>query len=126
MISTPAQQAVAIMEAFPLPAHEFVMNLRLEEIKGLDMTIDSSVLMLWTESSVYEVDQQAKLIRRTMGMRPPTDRVGIGWKPFQTIHVEVGLPAEILWRVAPGGLMRMTITSNVVAIESLVNQCPDQ
>lgn len=89
------------------------------------MTTDSSVLMLWTESSAYEVDPQARLIRRTMGMRPPTDRVGAGWKPFHAIHVEVGLPAEILWQVAPGGVLKMTITSNVVAIESLPNTQPD-
>lgn len=90
------------------------------------MTTDSSVLMLWTESSVYEVDPQAKLIRRTMGMRPPTDRVGVGWKPFRAIHVEVGSPVEILWQVAPGGVLKMTVTSNVVAIEPLANSRPDQ
>jgi hypothetical protein len=90
------------------------------------MTTDSRVLMLWTESSVYEVDPEAKLIRRTMGMRPPTDRVGVGWKPFHAIHVEVGSPAKILWQVAPEGVMKMTITSNVVAIDPLADTQPDQ
>jgi hypothetical protein len=94
--------------------------------RAFDMTTDSSVLMLWTESSVYEVNRQTKLIRRTMGMQPPTDRVGVGWKPFHTIHVEVGSPAEILWQITPGGVMTMTITSNIVAIESLPSTQPGQ
>ena len=82
------------------------------------MSDQQVLLYIWTESSVYEVDHQAKQIRRTMGLHPPTDRVGIGWKPFKTIHAKVGVPAQILWRVTPDGVFQMTVTSNVVAIES--------
>jgi hypothetical protein len=53
-----------------------------------------------------------------MGLSPPTERVGVGWKPFRSIHAEVGAPAEILWKITSDGLFKMTITSNVVAIES--------
>lgn len=82
------------------------------------MTTDGRLLLIWTESSVYEVDVLSKQIRRTMGLRPPTDRTGSGWKPFRSVHAKVGAPAEILWRITRGGVFQMTITSNVVAIES--------
>jgi hypothetical protein len=87
---------------------------------------DSELFLIWTESSVYEVDERAKRIRRTMGLDPPTDRVGIGWKTFEAVRAEIGLPAEILWRITPDGVCKMTITSNVVAIESKSQQWRDQ
>lgn len=90
------------------------------------MTTDGGFLLIWTESSVYEVDGQAKRIRRTLGLHAPTDRVGAGWKPFSSVHARVGAPAEILWRVTQEGVFQMTMTSNVVAIESLGSVGLDQ
>lgn len=42
------------------------------------------LLLIWTESSIYEVDQQATQVWRTMWLYSPIDRVGIGWKPFKS------------------------------------------
>lgn len=75
------------------------------------------LLIVWTQSSVYEVDEKVKLIRRTGGVNPPTERTGLGWKPFHSFHAEAGAPAEILWRITEAGTLQMTITSNVVAVE---------
>ncbi|WP_005034573.1 hypothetical protein [Holophaga foetida] len=81
------------------------------------MNIADMILLIWTESSVYEVDPVAKQIRRTGGVRPPTQRIGLGWKPFLAIEVEVGASAKILWRITPEGVAQTTITSEVMAVE---------
>ena len=90
------------------------------------MTATGGLLRIWTESSVYEVDEGNKQIRRTMGLHPPSERIGVGWKPFNSIHVKVGAPAEILWRITPEGVFQMTVTSNVVAIEPEESAGQDQ
>jgi hypothetical protein len=81
------------------------------------MTHSNCILVIWTQSSVYEVDQKAKLIRRTGGIRPPTRRVGEGWKPFLTLRARPGAPAEILWRITEEGIFQMTVTTPVLAIQ---------
>lgn len=75
------------------------------------------ILLIWTQSSVYEVDPVAKQIRRTGGIRPPTPRIGLGWKPFLAIEVEVGASAKILWHVTAEGVAQTTVTSEVLAVE---------
>jgi hypothetical protein len=81
------------------------------------MTDSNCILVIWTQSSVYEVDQKARLIRRTGGIRPPTGRVGETWKPFLTIRAMLGAPAEILWRITEEGIFQMTVTTPVLAIQ---------
>lgn len=90
------------------------------------MTMNPGSLPTWTKSSVYEVDEKAKRIRRTLGLHPPTERVGVGSKPFSSVHARVGYPAEILWRVTLDGVFKMTLTTTVVAIEPLESLGLDQ
>ena len=54
-----------------------------------------------------------------VGLHSPTDRIGSGWNPFRTVYAEVGVPAEILWRLTADGVCQMTVTSIIVAIEPL-------
>ena len=75
-------------------------------------------LTIWTENSVYEVKEAARLVRRSHGEHPPTARVGEGWRPFITIEGLVGMPLRIVWSETPEGLCRATFSSTVVAIEA--------
>jgi hypothetical protein len=69
-------------------------------------------------NSVYEVDRTLGEVRRLGGVYSPTERVGLGWKPYMSIKVVVGRPALICW-VTQDGITRATETSVVQAIESL-------
>jgi hypothetical protein len=68
--------------------------------------------------SVYEVDQTLGKVRRVGGVSSPTERVGLGWKPYMFIEARVGLSALICWSTQDG-ITRATETSVVQAIESI-------
>ena len=70
--------------------------------------------------SVYEVDKEAKQIRRVEGTTTTTRRVGAGeWRPYYRIDgPEVGLPVMIFWTedIDPPpaeGTLPATVTSPV-------------
>ena len=64
------------------------------------------IIQYETKNSLYEVDDEKKLIRRVGGVNPPTDNFGFDddWIPYQ--EVEVGHRLTILF-----GTGRLTITS---------------
>lgn len=72
--------------------------------------------------SVYEVDRQAKLVRRLSGRGNPTQRVGTDgeWKPYANLAFEpqVGSRLWIVWSYGDGadGSDRCTVTSTVTEI----------
>ena len=74
-------------------------------------------MLIWTQFSVYEVDEVEMRVRRVLGDKPPTGRTGTGWRPYRQIQVEVGLPAVILWAITAEGVLQTTVTSRVVAVE---------
>jgi hypothetical protein len=74
-------------------------------------------MMFWTQSSVYEVDQSTRRIRRVQGDRSPTARTGLGWRTYRELQVEVGRSAVILWALTPEGILQTTVTSTVMALE---------
>jgi len=70
--------------------------------------------------SVYEVDKEAKQIRRVEGTTTTTRRVGKGeWRSYENIHgPEVGHPVTILWTAdidppPAEGTLPATVTSVV-------------
>ena len=74
-------------------------------------------MLIWTQSSAYEVDEVGMRVRRVLGDKPPTERTGTSWKSYRLIQVEVGLPAVILWAITAEGVLQTTVTSEVVAVE---------
>lgn len=85
------------------------------------MTTESANRLIWTENSVCEVDERAMRIRKSIGLKTPTGRIGTGWKPYLAIWADVGEPASILWRITSEGVYQMTFTSTVVAIEASIS-----
>ena len=74
-------------------------------------------MLIWTQFSVYEVDEVKMRVRRVLGDKPPTARTGTDWRPYHQIQVEIGLPAVILWAITAEGVLQTTVTSKVVAME---------
>lgn len=83
------------------------------------MSVPRATALLWTEHSVYEVDESTRMIRRAGGRHAPSPRVGEGWKPFLVLQAEVGRPALIVWSVQENGHAPSTLISPVVAVERL-------
>ncbi len=72
--------------------------------------------------SVYQVDTDAKRVRRCAGVRAPTPRQGADWRDFASAAAAVGLPMVVAWaaddrgpKAAPG-CTPGTVTSMVVSI----------
>ena len=75
-------------------------------------------MLIFTESSVYEVLPDKHLIARQQSDCPPTERTGTReWRPYKEVQAKVGLPAVILWDITKDGVWKMTSTSTVLAIE---------
>ena len=90
------------------------------------MTAKGATMLIWTQFSIYEVDEAAKMVRRIQGAKPPTDRVGTGWRPYSNIQAAVGTPAVILWDINKEGVWQMTAISNIVAIQTTESPLPGQ
>lgn len=72
--------------------------------------------LIWTVFSVYEVDVELGQLRRVGGVAPPTERVGVGWKPYLAIRFSVGRRGVIVWEFR-SDVTRATETSIVEGIE---------
>ncbi len=71
-----------------------------------------------TENSLYEVDDQKKMIRRLHGTAEPTPRIGTDgeWRPYQDYaQTDVGLVVVWPW-INDNGTVPTTITSKVVKV----------
>lgn len=84
--------------------------------------IKADITFTTETGSRYEVDTDAKLIRRVYGDAPPTPRQGDGglWKPYIRIKAgytgqeafAIGVGAMIVWSVTKGGTVEeCTLTS---------------
>lgn len=74
-----------------------------------------------TRNSTYEMNPDAKKIRRVAGVNPPTNRQGADgvWQSYHALAVEPGAPAVITWRIddsEDGPIARMTVTGPVVSV----------
>jgi len=73
-----------------------------------------------TENSTYEVDEDAKKIRRLYGAGDPTNRQGkdAEWREFSKISsVTIGDPVLIIWEVSSDGMaLKATQTSFITSI----------
>lgn len=69
-----------------------------------------------TANSVYQVDEDNRLIRRVLGVNQPTPRQGDDgqWKEYKSIGLG-GDGLLIIWEYNPDGSARCTWTSTVVA-----------
>lgn len=67
-----------------------------------------------TDNSTYEIDQEARLVRRVSGLREPSPRQGQDgvWQAYTFAHIELGQPMVIDYT----GEGRCTVTSNVLEI----------
>ena len=73
------------------------------------------MLTVNTENSIYEIDEDNRLIRRVSGLSSPTPRQGKDgeWKEYVSIEpFEGGM--LICWGTNPNGTAKCTWTSNIV------------
>jgi hypothetical protein len=74
-----------------------------------------------TWNSFYQVDHDAKKIRRLMGTNAPTIRQGEDgvWQDYE--HLSTGINGELVikWGTNDDGSARCTITSPVVDVETV-------
>ena len=82
------------------------------------LQVPTATHVVWTMNSFYEIDLTLGKIRRVGGIYSPTERVGLGWKPYMSFEAVVGCPALICW-ATQDGIIRATETSVVQAIETI-------
>lgn len=82
-------------------------------------TIRGVIMRAFTENSIYEIDKENKVIRRTPfygGRFMPKEGV---WEKYFTLHVEVGAPLRVIVEHSDGDeqTLQLRSTSIVTKIE---------
>jgi hypothetical protein len=82
---------------------------------------DGNVLVL-TENSAYEVDQEQKLFRRLAGINSPTQRVGLDgeWTSYHSMVLHEGKQGRICY----DGTGKYTLTSTIREIRGTLVEPP--
>lgn len=81
-----------------------------------------SITTVTTLNSIYEIDQERSMVRKTAGLRPPTRNQSHyaaedGWTPYLSV-VWMGSSLLFVWDVdVAAEIVRRTMTSQVVTLD---------